>query len=525
MKKILIILLLPLNLFSQDIGGDYYVATDGNDSNPGTYESPWATLTKAVQTAGAGDTVYFMGGIYYTTQNSSVSNSGTYDAPICFFGYPGDTVIFDAINHCDIIENPFGNVYNGVIYIERKQHLHFKNFTIRNVFQCDSVNNGAVTMHRAANLTFERITLYNIGSRGFDATTGGGAYGDYMNADELAILGDPISTYDTTRWIDCDVYDVFDTLAASPGNASDAWKTVHYAGNYVEWIRCRAWFYGDDGWDPNSATSSFQRGSSTHGIPATRVFTDCWAMPSNKYFDAESSWVPERGGWKFANAGGDDTIGYNSTIMTNCLVMFGGGIGEIYAPAQRGIFYNNTVYKGATSFSSNSDDVRSIYRNNLSYEPSNVDPGLKRPYHAAFPNDTYIESHNTWDRTESYPYFQVTDTVTVTDADFVYTDSVTLVQMFTAARGADGSLPPIPIQLVAGSDLIDAGTDVFTSDLAPFTLTYDGTAPDIGAGGAVKVSSSGGPDPPVDPPVSIGKGKPGRSAGGTSVLNGKVLIF
>lgn len=43
---------------------DYYVATNGSDSNPGTQAAPWKTFQKAVSTVKGGDTVYFRAGAY-----------------------------------------------------------------------------------------------------------------------------------------------------------------------------------------------------------------------------------------------------------------------------------------------------------------------------------------------------------------------------------------------------------------------------------------------------------------------------
>ena len=43
---------------SGQTGTGYFVATTGNDANPGTQSQPWRTIGKAAQTAKAGDTVY-----------------------------------------------------------------------------------------------------------------------------------------------------------------------------------------------------------------------------------------------------------------------------------------------------------------------------------------------------------------------------------------------------------------------------------------------------------------------------------
>jgi pectin methylesterase-like acyl-CoA thioesterase len=42
----------------------FYVATTGNDSNPGTQAAPWRTIQHAADTARAGSTVNVRGGIY-----------------------------------------------------------------------------------------------------------------------------------------------------------------------------------------------------------------------------------------------------------------------------------------------------------------------------------------------------------------------------------------------------------------------------------------------------------------------------
>ena len=47
---------------------NYFVATNGNDTNPGTFDSPWATWGKAFTSVSvkAGDTVFFRGGVSWS---------------------------------------------------------------------------------------------------------------------------------------------------------------------------------------------------------------------------------------------------------------------------------------------------------------------------------------------------------------------------------------------------------------------------------------------------------------------------
>jgi hypothetical protein len=45
-------------------GKTYYVATDGNDTNNGSIDAPWATVQHAADAVAAGDTVLVRGGVY-----------------------------------------------------------------------------------------------------------------------------------------------------------------------------------------------------------------------------------------------------------------------------------------------------------------------------------------------------------------------------------------------------------------------------------------------------------------------------
>jgi parallel beta-helix repeat protein len=70
-----------------------YVATTGNDSNPGTITSPLQTIQRAASRAVAGTDVIVRGGIYRGPL--SINNSGTTGAYIRFYPYPGEAAIID----------------------------------------------------------------------------------------------------------------------------------------------------------------------------------------------------------------------------------------------------------------------------------------------------------------------------------------------------------------------------------------------------------------------------------------------
>jgi hypothetical protein len=75
----------------------YYVATNGNDSNPGTIDRPWRTISK-VNSASvqAGDTVYFREGTYSdAVLRFSTSHKGTRGSWITIKNYPGESPVID----------------------------------------------------------------------------------------------------------------------------------------------------------------------------------------------------------------------------------------------------------------------------------------------------------------------------------------------------------------------------------------------------------------------------------------------
>ncbi len=76
----------------------YYVATTGNNTNPGTEDRPWRTIGKAVDTMVAGDTTYVRGGTYSTETSIRFKRSGTAVAPIKLLNYPGEAPVIDWVN-------------------------------------------------------------------------------------------------------------------------------------------------------------------------------------------------------------------------------------------------------------------------------------------------------------------------------------------------------------------------------------------------------------------------------------------
>lgn len=75
-------------------GITHYVATTGNDSNPGTLALPWRTIQHAANVVQPGDTVYVRAGVYH--EAVTIARSGSASAGyITFSSYPGERATLD----------------------------------------------------------------------------------------------------------------------------------------------------------------------------------------------------------------------------------------------------------------------------------------------------------------------------------------------------------------------------------------------------------------------------------------------
>lgn len=89
---------------------DYYVATDGNDSDAGTIGAPFATIQKAADSMAAGDTCYIRGGTYRETVD--LNTPGNDGNTITFTNYRADEVTVDGTDILDLS----WSVHSGNIY-------------------------------------------------------------------------------------------------------------------------------------------------------------------------------------------------------------------------------------------------------------------------------------------------------------------------------------------------------------------------------------------------------------------------
>ena len=114
------IMLLPITLSA----GSYYVATDGNNANPGTEAQPWLTIQYAVDHINPGDTVFVKSGVY--NELITFHQSGSADAYITLQNAPGESPIIDGTG-LDDADMP------ALIKLMDKNHIVIKGFELRNL--------------------------------------------------------------------------------------------------------------------------------------------------------------------------------------------------------------------------------------------------------------------------------------------------------------------------------------------------------------------------------------------------------
>lgn len=108
MHSILLSLSFTLLLVSS-YARNIYVAKSGNDSNTGTIDQPYLTISKAAQIAIAGDNIYIREGVYEETLQPS--NSGVNGNPITFQGYQDEKVVITAMETLSGWTSDGGNRY------------------------------------------------------------------------------------------------------------------------------------------------------------------------------------------------------------------------------------------------------------------------------------------------------------------------------------------------------------------------------------------------------------------------------
>ena len=411
------------------INADFWVATNGSDSNPGTFDKPFATWHKGFNALTAGKTLCIRGGVYYANPVAFGSRycgvvvdnkHGTSSAKYTVIAYPGEKPVLDC-------RNITGSYKRFGIYLNSCEYWHIKGLEITRV---DQLTTGScyigigMEINSGNHNTIENCVSHHNGGYGF------GTRVDAHN----------------TLFLNCDSYSNYDHYSATPGDDADGWDIGFASGNPVITLEgCRSWDNGDDGFD-------MYQGSGYSGI---FYLKNCWAWHNGYRPDGVTS-AGNGCGFKYG-LDGQSYDGVARRYTYNCIAYDNRKRGYSQESANvKKVFYNNISYSNNTwGWSFYGFDMGDILRNNVAFGDGIEHLGSIR-----------ISDHNSWD-----------GGVTVSSADFMSVDGTQLDD----PRKIDGSLPDITfLKLVPGSDLIGAGVNVglpffgYHPDLGPFE-TLDNT--------------------------------------------------
>ena len=207
---------------------NYYVATNGSDSNPGTsLAQPFATLAKAVSVANPGNLIYVRGGTYAQTAKIRLTRSGSAAQPIRVRAYPGEHPIFDFSGQT------FSSSNRGIEIPGHWWHLF-------------------------------GLEIFGAGDNGLNIT-GNSNVVEYCVFHDCRDTGLQLSAPASSNLVlNCDSYHNFDTGTHGENADGFAPKLDGLGPNNV-CRGCRAWENADDGWD-------------MYGAPNPVLIEDCWSF-------------------------------------------------------------------------------------------------------------------------------------------------------------------------------------------------------------------------------------------------------
>jgi hypothetical protein len=147
---------IPLSLAPEPTAGpdNWYIAPDGDDADPCTFAAPCATLDRAAEIAGPGDTVYARGGEYTVTGTHRIEGIiGTEAEPVTFRAFPGETPFLNATGA------PIDDL-DSVVKIVSVRHVAFEGFSV-----CCSSGRG-ISVSDSQFVTVAHNDVWEIQTRG-----------------------------------------------------------------------------------------------------------------------------------------------------------------------------------------------------------------------------------------------------------------------------------------------------------------------------------------------------------------------
>jgi len=194
---------------------DFYVATNGLDSNPGTLEAPWKTIQYAASNTVAGSTVHISAGVYHERVQIAVSGTASNEMTTFAGATNGATVIdgssfgsteMNARRRSEYDPMGLGDA-SGLLEIVDRSYVRVQDIEIRN-YQTTSQNYflfGVLVMKTHLNETpMSHVELANLkvhdieytGANNNGAAQGLAAYGGRTNVAMADLLIQGCEVYD-----------------------------------------------------------------------------------------------------------------------------------------------------------------------------------------------------------------------------------------------------------------------------------------------------------------------------------------
>lgn len=387
------------------LGIDYFVATTGDDSNPGTEVLPWRTVQKAADTMVAGDSVSIRAGVY--SEEVMPQNSGAPGSEIVYKAYPNEAVIIEGD------PSPSGST----IHLEKftsLHHLRFENLTLRNA--------GFANFYAAASAIGPKhhITLNGLNVSGAyvgilfqsgvtdseirECDLFGNQYNIYLNRLCADIVIDENEIHDTAILVPTDFNSNNINLYGATGENRRITITnnhVHHAiVQGIEVFHCEDVIVRNNHCHDNGATGIQIEANVTDGISRRIVVEDNLCENNSRTYQAETGiWIDDS----------DDVIVQNNVIRGN-------EIGLQITGSYRVIARFNTIHENhrvpfinssgvrvnsSTQRQGGGDDIlvhNTIHRNALNSQRANVVIGVLSSHppvnRVVFKNNIASESLN-----------------------------------------------------------------------------------------------------------------------------------
>jgi hypothetical protein len=266
MKK-LFFFIIGIILTNLSFSVNYYVATNGADSNNGTtIETPFASIVTAISKVIPGDTILVRGGLYSHASTVYISQNGTVSDSIYLLAYADEEPILD---------------FSGTAFGKRGMTISGSYWKMKG-FEIQYAGDNGINIS-GNNNTIEFCSLHDNKDSGMQL--GGGAHDNKV--------------------INCDSY--FNADPTDYGDA-DGFACKLDVGSNNYFYGCRSWLNCDDGWD------GYMRGNDD----VSTILENCWTW-SNGYFKDGTDAGAKANGNGFKVGGSDDKKLKHNFTLINCL--------------------------------------------------------------------------------------------------------------------------------------------------------------------------------------------------------------